>query len=693
VKQAHRPARRSLDARHDLLAYSPNTRRFAILLTIPFLLLTARLWYLQLWQGDHYTQRAISNVIDRSPISPERGLIFDAKGRLLAENRPGYNAVIKPILFAPKKGRDAEEAAEELQSFNARLSLLQQHLSLTDDEVQAISKQVLEKQDIQRYKNLIVKRNITRDQVALITSSSLQLPGAEVVATSQRHYPFDDLASHVLGYMSEINADELKKLKPFGYQLADMIGKTGVERSFEAILRGTPGLHAEVVNARRIPQTDQESRTLLGDWKDAPPIPGKNIVLSVDMDLQRIMLDAMRNYPSGAAVALDPRNGRILGITSKPTFNPNSWSGRLSRDEHIENDVNLHKPMLDKSLSSYFPGSTYKIVTALAAIEGGLITPNETLYCPGYYEFGRTNKRFGCWKHSGHKNVNLAQSLEGSCDVYFYKLAEKIGMDRLAEVAREFGFGSSSGVGFGRESPGLVPTKEWYNVHVPDGFRPGLTLSTGIGQGDVHVSPLQLAIAFAAIANGGTVFYPSIIDHIETPDGQVIFDYPHRVRNRLSASPSTLHEIVKGLDLVVNSETGTAYAHRLDYVRVAGKTGTAQVRSQRIHNKTAEFKDRDHAWFAAFAPVQDPEIVVIVFLEHGGGGSSDAAPVAMEIIDRYFREIQGYIPMLASPQQPQPRFLEPPKAPTARGAIPGATQLGGSSQPSALPSSPSRWNR
>ncbi len=450
MKRPPASASRSLDAaRHDLLAYAPNSRRFVVIILIPFLLLLSRLWFLQIWQGDLYSQRAISNVIDRTPISPERGLILDAKGRPLAENRPGYNVAIKPILFAPKDLSDS--------TFHERLSLLQQHLALTDAELEKFAKQIREKKDIQRYKNLVIKRNITRDQVALIAASSLQLPGVEVLPVSQRHYPFDDLASHVLGYMSEINADELKKLKPFGYQLADMIGKTGIERAYESILRGSPGLHAEVVNARRVPQTDSESLSLLGDWKDVPPIPGKNLVLTVDMDLQRIMLDSMRNYPSGAAVALDPRNGRVLGIVSKPTFNPNSWSGRLSRDEQLDNDVNLHKPMLDKSLSAYFPGSTYKIVTALAALEGGLVTPNETLYCPGYYEFGLNNKRFGCWKHSGHKNVNLAQSLEGSCDVYFYKLGEKIGMDKLAEVAREFGFGSQSGVGFGRESPWLRP--------------------------------------------------------------------------------------------------------------------------------------------------------------------------------------------------------------------------------------------
>ena len=356
----------------------------------------------------------------------------------------------------------------------------------------------------------------------------------------------------------------------------------------------------------------------------------------------------------------------MLAMASKPTFNPNSWSGRLSRDEIQETTANPHKPMIDKALISYFPGSVYKHVTALAGLESGLITPTDTLNCPGYYAFGKNHKRFGCWKRSGHKKVNLTEAIQGSCDVYFYKIGEKIGMDKLAEYARILGFGTRTGIGINVDSPGLVPTKEYHALHSSVGFQAGFTLSTAIGQGDTRVTPLQMALSYAAIANGGTLYYPSIVDHIETPDGKVLFEYPVRVRRQLRVKPENLHAIVKGLDMVMNEEHGTAYDHRLSYVRVAGKTGTAQVISKKISNSALPFHQRDHAWFVGFAPVNDPEIVITVFLEHGGSGGKNAAPVAMELLDRYFQELRHYNPMMVQHERPQPRFLELPRASGSR---------------------------
>ena len=641
----------NLDSRVETRDYSATVRRFSILLSIPFLLLVGRLWYLQIWMNEHYEQLAFNNFIDRSSIAAERGLIFDSKGRLVAGNRPSYDVFITPAYFAPA---DIDE-----QEVNEQMATLRRFLALTEEESQAVLDRVNKSQDLWRYQPILLKRNITRDQVARIETNAYQLHGVNVQASSQRYYPFNDLAAHVLGYVNEINSGELERLELYGYRPGEVIGRTGLERSLEAILRGAPGVHAEVVNSRGMPQTDDQSRALLGDWQDVQPIPGKNIVLSLDMDLQRIIKTAMRDYETGAAVALDPRTGAILGIASKPAFNPNAWSGRLSRDEHIDSDNNPHEPMLDKSLLAYFPGSVYKVISAAAALEAGLITKSETLHCPGYYEYGKQKRRFHCWKRSGHDSVTLAQALQMSCDVYFYKVGEKLGMDKLGEYARMFGFGSRSGIGINIESPGLVPTKEWHAKFSPEGFQGGFTLSTAIGQGDTRTSPLQMALAYAALANRGTLYYPQLIKRIETPTGQILFEYPVRIRNKLDLDPATIDEIIHGLDLVVNHEEGTAYATRLDYVRVAGKTGTAQVTSKRVSNSEVEFDKRDHAWFASFAPVDDPEIVVVVFLEHGGGGSSDAAPVAMEILDRYFREIRGYDPMQMKPKEREPKYLVP----------------------------------
>jgi len=646
-----------LDGRNDTRDYDRKFRRFAILLAIPFVLLVVRLWYLQIWRGEHYAQRAFANVIDHTPLPAERGLILDNQGRVIAENRPAYNVALKPAFFDPPKGDE--------DAFEARLQLLKRYLALTDARTEKLRKDIHAKQGLQRHKALLVKRGITRDQVAVILSNQLQLPGVEVQAVSQRHYPFNDLAAHVIGYVNEVDGNELAGnlertgLRDFGYLPGEMIGRSGIARAYESVLRGAPGLHASVVNSRRIPQTDPDSLALLGNWMDVEPISGKNVVLTIDMDLQRILKEAMSDYPSGAAVAIDPKSGRILGIASAPSFNPNSWSGRLSRDEMRENRNNVYKPMLDKALLAQFPGSTYKVVTSIAALDMGLIQHHETLECPGYFAYGKRNRPFHCWKRSGHEKVDLAAALQKSCDVYFYKLGDKIGMDKLAEYARMFGFGTSTGVGINRESPGRVPTKRWYREYHPNGFQGGYTLSTAIGQGDVMTSPLQMALAYGALANGGILYKPLLVDRIETAEGQVLFEYPARERSRLKIAPEHLQEIVRGLEMVVNDEGGTAYKvnNHLNYLRVAGKTGTAQVTS-RIEGKDAEWHRRDHAWFAAFAPVEDPQIVVAVFLEHGGGGSTDAAPVAMEILDRYFREIRHVDPLQAQPDEPKPLFFE-----------------------------------
>ena len=372
-------------------------------------------------------------------------------------------------------------------------------------------------------------------------------------------------------------------------------------------------------------------------------MPGRNLHLTIDMELQAIVEDAASDYVSGGIVAVDPRDGSILAIYSKPGFNPNVWSGRLSEEEQRESDNDPFHPMLDKAVQSWFPGSTYKVVTALAALEEGLIDPSVEIDCQGQIEVGETV--FRCWNRSGHGLLDLREAMAQSCDVYFYELGQQLGMDRMAQYAYRFGFGSRTGIGVNGESPGLVPTRDWHDEHSPGGFRYGFTINTSVGQGDTRISSLQLALAYAAMANGGTLYAPRIVDRITSADGEVLFEYPRRVRERLDVAPEHLAAVIDGLHDVVHDEMGTASAYGLPYIEVAGKTGTAQVRrieTVRIENDEIYFRDRDHAWFVAFAPVEDPVIVVSVFLEHGGQGSRDAAPVAMEIIDRYFREVLGW---------------------------------------------------
>jgi penicillin-binding protein 2 len=339
--------------------------------------------------------------------------------------------------------------------------------------------------------------------------------------------------------------------------------------------------------------------------------------------------------------AVDPRDGSILGLYSSPAFNPNAWSGRLSTQEKQEIDENPYHPLLDKAVYAWAPGSTYKIVGAIAALEEGVFDPDTTVKCRGRIEYG--GRVFRCWKRSGHGWMKLEEAIENSCDVYFYELGIRLGMDTLADYAYQLGFGQRAGIGVPGERSGLVPTREWHEQNTEGGFVGGFTLGAAIGQDVVQVTPVQLALSYAAIANGGTLYYPRLIDEISTAEGRVVFEYPTRVRNELPFAEATMEHVRNGLESVV--ETGSGSASQLEYVDAAGKTGTAQVASLdslRVGDDGVLWKYRDHAWFATYAPAEDPRIAVVVFVEHGGQGSQVAAPIAMNIVDRYFREVMGW---------------------------------------------------
>lgn len=615
-----------LDTRSELEAYQGKARWLLIAFLIPFLAIVGRLWQLQITDTAQMRDKARNNLVRTSELPADRGLIYDANRNLVAENRVAYDVHVDPRHF--KKNTEA-------------LSLLRDYLNLSGDEVRKIER----KSKNTSARTFIARRDVTRDQVALIESNLLHLPGVEVVTRAHRYYPFNELGAHMLGFMNEISARELDELDEYGYRPGDYVGRTGLERSYEAILRGSPGLERKVVNARGVPQGEDEARELLGEYRRVEPVPGRNLVLTANMELQEIMLEAFSKHTSGASVAIDPRDGSILGMLSKPTFNPNSWTGRLSAEEKRRVDNDPFKPMLDKTTQSNFPGSTFKLVTALAAVSEGHIKPDETLKCPGFYEFGK--RRFHCWHRAGHGGVDMTDSLKYSCDVYYYKTGEKLGMDVLARYAYMFGFGERTGLGINGEQRGRVPTKDWHRKNSPEGFQHGFTLSTAVGQGDTRVTPLQLALAYGALANGGTLYHPRLVDKIETAEGREVFKYPKRVRREIEAPEGLLEKINVGMASVVNEMHGTVYNHRLDYVAVAGKTGTAQVRgfsSQRLSNGEVILRHRDHSWFVGYAPVENPEIVVVTFVEHGGSGSKVAAPVAMNIIDRYFREIKGVDP-------------------------------------------------
>lgn len=619
----NRHATHSAGGRRDKRAGGERYLWLVAIFIVAFLCIIARFWYLQVVRGDEYWRASSNNIIRDIDLRAPRGKIIDRKGRVMAENRPSFDVYVVPHIF------NKHETTQTL-------GLLQRYLHLSDQEVNTIRKRVQSK-----VAQVLVRRDVTRRAVAALEADRLRLPGVEVRAMPHRVYPYNQIGAHALGYMAEVSSDELERLSPYGYTRGDYIGRMGLERSFEEVLRGSPGIDRQVVDVRGIPQGEAQTQLLIGDYRKITPVPGRDVVTTLDAELMETIDQAVRDYPSGAVVALDPRDGSILALYSKPGINPNSWTGRLSAMEKRRVDNSPFTPMLDKTVNAYFPGSVYKIVGAAAALEEGVEGVHDEITCHGGYMLG--GRRFRCWKRGGHGPLDVAGALQHSCDVYFYSIADKLGTDVLAEYAYKFGFGEPSGISLNSESPGRVPTKEWHRTHSPHGYQHGFSLNAVLGQGNTMSTPLQVALAYGAIANGGDLYYPRIVSEIRNAEGDTLFEYPPKIRRSLGLKDTTLAAIKDGLYKVINEKGGTAFALKPEELEISGKSGTAQVHaigSVRVANRDKAFQLRDHAWFVAYAPSKDPEIVVAVFLQHAGGGSTEAAPVAIEVIKDYLHKKQ-----------------------------------------------------
>lgn len=610
--------------------YQSRYKWLLIISFLAFMIIVGRLWHLQVLNGERFYRASTDNIVQAVDIKPARGRIFDTHGVVLADNRASFDVFIVPAIFLERRKKDRTIDKERTA---IKLEKLRGFLNLTPAEVSSLEKKLSRK-----YAEIVVRRDVTRVQVALVESHILDLPGVEVRPAAHRYYPLHTIGAHTMGFLGEIGESDLERLGEFGYQAGDYTGRMGLERAFEDILRGSPGLERRVVDARGTPQGESETSFLIGEYQQVHTVSGKDLEVTLDSELMLMIDHAMRKHAAGAVVALDPRDGSVLALYSKPSFDPNSWTGRLSSQEKLRSDNDPYKPMLDKSVNAYFPGSVYKIVGSLAALEEKVMTVEDEVKCGGSYRFG--GRSFRCWKYGGHSHTNIVDALAGSCDVYYYRIAEIMGIDKLADYAYRFGFGEPTGLPINNESAGRVPTKEWHRKQGPDGYQYGFALNTVIGQGDTLASPLQVALAYAAIANGGDLFFPRLIKSVKTQEGKEIFTFEPRLRKRIDFNPQHLEAIRRGLWEVVNTEPGTAYKSRLPDVEVAGKTGTAQVHKigkVRVANRDKEFRFRDHAWFAAYAPAQNPEMVLVVFIQHGGHGGTVAAPVAMEIFDQYFK--------------------------------------------------------
>ncbi len=578
-----------------------------------FSVLFIRVFYLQVMEGETYRRLSENNSIRLQSVDAPRGLIFDANRSLLVDNRPSFDLGI--IL---KDAKPLDETVAKLAGY----------LDIPAEEITAKIKSV---KGVPSYKPVFVRRDIGRNAMAAVEVHKYDLPGVTINIRPVRHYINSLHASHLIGYLGEINSDELASKDYAGCRGGDYIGRFGVEKSYENVLRGERGGRQVEVNVR-----GQVVRVL----KTVNAQPGKNLLLTIDEGLQKTA-ESLLSEKAGAVVAVDPDNGYILAMASNPTFDQNAFVSGLSHDEWNALLSNPDHPMTNKVLQGeYPPASTYKIVTAIAGLEEGVVDENTIFNCPGYYALG--NRVFRCWKRGGHGKVDMYRAISESCDVYFYQVGVGVGVDKLAKYAQAFGLGERTKVRLDNESKGLIPTAEWKRKRMGEPWQKGETLTIAIGQGFNLVTPVQMATLVAAIGNGGTLYRPLIVQAIETADGGLVQPGTPYIAGRLNISEKTLALVRKGLWGVVNGKKGTARGSRLKGVEMSGKTGTAQVVGRKEGEElTKAAKEevahqfKDHAWFVAYAPSKDPKIAVAVIVEHGEHGSSAAAPIAKAVIQFY----------------------------------------------------------
>ncbi|HEY9722635.1 MAG TPA: penicillin-binding protein 2 [Oscillatoriaceae cyanobacterium] len=548
-------------------------------------IVVARLVNLQLYEGDKFAKQAEGNRLRVIPQAAPRGLIFDRKGRVLASNRLSYSLTLFPSKMTQKNVEDVLTRLKQLVG----LDLTEAHRRVA-------------KYGLQTATPILLKSDIDAKTIARVAEHQGDLPGVSIQPDTIRYYPHGDLMAHVLGYTGEITDGELTKLGSEGYHLGDIVGKAGLERLFDKDLRGVPGAREVEVDARGRPGQ------LL---REIPAKPGENLKLTLDLDLQRVAEKAMDvDHRTGAVVAMNPQNGDILVMASRPDFDPNIFTRKVKPEEWHKLQQEQY-PFVNRALSAYPPGSIFKISVALAALSTGVCTPTRLFNSTGELQVG--NRVFHDWYSAGFGVVNVMQGLQWSIDTVFYELGVELGGERMATYAHELGLGSKTGIILAGESPGFIPDPAWKRRVWHDKWWPGDSANMGIGQGAVNVTPLQAAVMVSAIANGGDVMVPRLIDDGKTE--------PPRIVNHWN--PEALATVRKGLRLVVQSGTGTVAD--VPGKEISGKTGSAE-----------SGKPKTHGWFVCYGPGPHPTIAIACICEAAGHGGSTAGKVARTILDEYF---------------------------------------------------------
>lgn len=589
----------------------------AIFIVILLSLVLGRLYVLQIVEHEHYSTLSDSNRVRIKALPPTRGLIFDRHGVVMADNLPAYRLEI---------------VREQVEDLDNTLLQLRQYVEYSDQELKRF------KQSLKRrrpFESIPLRLNLNDEEVARLAVNLHRFEGVEINARLTRNYPQGSHAVHALGYVGRIDERDLGEVDGVEYAGTTHIGKLGLEKFYEHELHGTVGVQHVEVNAN--------GRTLRV-LDESPPLQGNNLHLTIDSSLQKVAEEAFGNN-SGAVVAIDPNNGEILALVSMPIFDPNLFVNGISFIKYNELRESHQRPLFNRALSGqYPPGSTSKPFYGLAGLETATATSDQETYCIGFYKLPNEERRYRDWKKQGHGHMNLNDAITQSCDVYFYDLAYRLGIDRMSSFLGQFGFGVKTGVDSTGERNGILPSREWKRRREGMPWFPGETLITGIGQGALLVTPLQLANSTAAFSVKGTRYQPHLVKSVEKVPEYNRIEIASRVAGRYEIKKLQNWEHVhKALINVVHGLRGTAHgiSQGIEY-KVAGKTGTAQVfevaQDEEYDEETVLEKLRDHALFVSYAPADDPQIAIAVIVENGGHGSSVAAPIARRIMDAYLLE-------------------------------------------------------
>jgi len=586
----------------------------AAIILVMIVTLLIRLYVLQVVDYEHFATLSDSNRVRIKALPPARGLIFDRNGVVMAKNLPAYRLEI------------IRELVDDIED---TLTRLKKYVDYSDQELKRYRQSSKRRR---RFESIPLRLNLNDDEVARLAVNLHKFKGVEINARLARNYPLGGLGVHALGFVNRINLEELSQVDEINYAGTSHIGKLGVEKFYENELHGTVGVQQVEVNA--------QGRTLRV-LDEKPPIPGKNLHLTIDSKLQMVAEKAFADY-TGSVVAIDPNNGEILAMVSMPTFDPNLFVHGISVKNYASLRDSPRRPLFNRALSGrYPPGSTVKPFYGLAGLETSTVNKKQKLFCGGYYILPNEERRFRDWKKEGHGAVDLKDAITQSCDVYFYDLAYRMGIDKISAFMVQFGFGEKTGIDSPGEKSGLFPSREWKRATQGMPWFPGETLNTGIGQGTLLVTPLQLANSTAALAEKGTRYRPHLVRTVESADTEEQREIGSLVAGQYKmVKDSNWQHILESMKNAVHGIRGTAYrmSWGLEYV-VAGKTGTAQVygvaQDEEYDEETVAEKLRDHALFVSFAPADDPLIAVAVIVENGSHGSTVAAPIARQVMDAY----------------------------------------------------------